>query len=56
MIPPTKLETRRLISYSETAPTAKEAEELLLYKDMQLDISHQILRAVAAAAAKNKVS
>jgi len=56
VIPPTKLETRRLISYSETAPTAKEAEELLLYKDMQLDISHQILRQVAAAAAKNKAS
>src|SRR4051812_40765468 len=37
VIPPTRLETRRLISYSETAPTAKEAEEQLLYKDMQLD-------------------
>ena len=49
VIPPTRLETRRLISYSETAPTAKEAEEQLLYKDMQLDIAHQILRQVAAA-------
>ena len=56
VIPPTKLETRRLISYSETAPTAKEAEELLLYKDMQLDIGRQILQQVAAAAAKNKPS
>ena len=49
VIPPTRLETRRLISYSETAPTAKEAEEQLLYKDMQLDLAHQILRQVAAA-------
>lgn len=50
LIPPTRLEARRLISYSETAPTAKEAEEQLLYKDMQLDLSRQILRQVAAAA------
>ncbi|MBC8024144.1 MAG: hypothetical protein H7Y14_13550 [Burkholderiales bacterium] len=49
VIPPTRLETRRLISYSETAPTAKEAEEQLLYKDMQLDLAHQILRQIAAA-------
>ena len=50
LIPPTRLEARRLISYSETAPTAKEAEEQLLYKDMQLDLGRQILRQVAAAA------
>jgi LPS-assembly lipoprotein len=56
MIPPTKIETRRLISYSETAPTAKEAEEQLLYKAMQVDLAQQILQQVAAAAAKNKVS
>ena len=48
LIEPTRLETRRLISYSETAPTAKEAEEQLLYKDMQLDLGRQILRHVAA--------
>ena len=53
VIPPTRVETRRLITYSETAPTAKEAEEQLLYKDMQLDLSHQILRQVAAA--KNQI-
>ncbi len=50
LIPPTRLEARRLISYTETAPTAKEAEEQLLYKDMQLDLGRQILRQVAAAA------
>ncbi len=49
VIPPTEIETRRLISYSETAPTAKEAEEQLLFKDMQLDLARQILRHVAAA-------
>jgi LPS-assembly lipoprotein len=49
VIPPTRLEARRLISYSETAPTAKEAEEQILFKDMQLDIGQQILRQVAAA-------
>jgi len=50
LIPPTLLQARRLISYSETAPTAKEAEEGLLFKDMQLDLGRQILRQVAAAA------
>jgi LPS-assembly lipoprotein len=55
LIAPTRLETRRLISYSETAPTAKEAEEQLLYKDMQLDLGRQILRQVAAAS-KNAAS
>jgi LPS-assembly lipoprotein len=49
VIAPTRLEARRLISYSETAPTAKEAEEQLLFKDMQLDLAYQILRQVAAA-------
>ena len=48
LIEPTRLETRRLISYSETAPTAKEAEEQLLYKDMQVDLARQILRHIAA--------
>ena len=48
VIAPTDVETRRLITYSPTAPTAKEAEEQLLYKDMQLEIAQQILRNVAA--------
>ncbi|MGZ5590023.1 MAG: LPS-assembly lipoprotein LptE [Usitatibacter sp.] len=49
VIPPTEIETRRVITYNETAPTAKEAEEQLLFKDMQLDLARQILRHVAAA-------
>ena len=48
VIAPNEIETRRLITYSEAAPTAKEAEEQLLYKDMQLDLARQILRHVAA--------
>jgi LPS-assembly lipoprotein len=35
---------RRDISYNETAALAKEAEEALLYRDMQTDIVQQILR------------
>ncbi|HEY4997559.1 MAG TPA: LPS assembly lipoprotein LptE [Usitatibacter sp.] len=48
VIPATEIETRRLITYNETAPTAKEAEEQLLFKDMQLDLASQILRHIAA--------
>src|ERR1700682_518869 len=48
VIAPILVETRRLITYSESAPTAKEAEEQLLFKDMQLDLARQILRHVAA--------
>jgi LPS-assembly lipoprotein len=47
-IPPTDVEARRLLTYSESAPIAKEAEEQLLYKDMQSDLTRQILRHVAA--------
>lgn len=49
VIPSTEVETRRLISYNPSAPTAKEAEEQLLYRDMALDLARQILRHVAAA-------
>ena len=49
VIPSTEIETRRVITYSEGAPTAKEVEEQLLFKDMQLDLARQILRRVAVA-------
>ena len=49
LIPPTEVETRRLISYSETAPIAKEAEEQLLFKDMQAELAGRILRQIAVA-------
>ena len=48
-IPPTELEARRVITYSETAPIAKEAEEQLLFRDMQLELAGRILRQMAIA-------
>jgi LPS-assembly lipoprotein len=47
LIPPAVVEVRRVITYSETAPLAKEAEEALLFKDMQADAAAQILRRIA---------
>ena len=49
LVPPTEVETRRLITYSETAPIAKEAEEQLLFKDMQVELAARILRQIAVA-------
>jgi LPS-assembly lipoprotein len=49
VIAPTEIEARRVITYSETAPIAKEAEEQLLYKDMQAEIAGRILRQVSLA-------
>jgi LPS-assembly lipoprotein len=49
VIPPTETVARRLITYSEAAPIAKEAEEQLLFKDMQLELADKILRQVAVA-------
>mgnify|MGYP000122277964 CR=1 FL=1 len=46
---PTQLVSRRLITFSEAAPIAKEAEEQLLFKDMQVEIADRILRQVAIA-------
>lgn len=39
---------QRDISYNESAALAKEAEENLLYRDMQSDIAQQILRRLVA--------
>lgn len=47
-IPPTELLQTRDISYSETIALAKEAEEGLLYRNMQTDIVQQLLRRLAA--------
>ena len=48
VIAPIEIEARRLITYVESAPIAKEAEEELLFKDMQVDLARQILRHIAA--------
>ncbi len=42
-----KILQQRDISYRESAALAKEAEEILLYRDMQSDIVQQLLRRLA---------
>ncbi|ROZ64884.1 LPS assembly lipoprotein LptE [Ramlibacter sp. WS9] len=48
LIPETELLQQRDISFSESAVLAKEAEENLLYRDMQTDIVQQLMRRLAA--------
>lgn len=48
LIAATDMVQQRDISFNETAALAKEAEEILLYRDMQTDIVQQILRRLAA--------
>ena len=48
LIPETELLLQREISFSETQALAKEAEEALLYRDMQSDIVQQLIRRLAA--------
>lgn len=48
LIPVSEIALQRDISFNESAVLAKEAEESLLYRDMQSDIVQQILRRLAA--------
>ena len=48
LLPSTPIEQHRSISFNESAVLAKEAEETLLYRDMQSDIVQQLLRRLAA--------
>lgn len=48
LIPATEIALQRDISFNESAVLAKEAEENLLYRDMQSDIVQQIMRRLAA--------
>lgn len=48
LIPETELLQQRDISFNESAVLAKEAEENLLYRDMQTDIVQQLMRRLAA--------
>jgi LPS-assembly lipoprotein len=48
LIPETELLQQRDISYNESAALSKEAEENLLYRDMQSDIVQQLMRRLAA--------
>lgn len=47
-IPPTRITLRRNITVNENTQLAKEAEESLLYRDMQSDLVQQLLRRLAA--------
>jgi LPS-assembly lipoprotein len=47
LIAPSEIDVRRVITYSESAPLAKEAEEQLLFRDMNVDAAGQILRRIA---------
>lgn len=48
LIPEVELLQQRDVSYREAAALAKEAEEALLYRDMQSDIVQQVMRRLAA--------
>jgi LPS-assembly lipoprotein len=48
LIAPTEIVQQRDISFNESAVLAKEAEEALLYRDMQTDVVQQLLRRLAA--------
>lgn len=48
LIAPTELLLHRDISFNESAVLAKEAEEGLMYRDMQSDIVQQMIRRLAA--------
>ncbi len=48
LTPVTEIVQQRDISFSESAVLAKEAEEVLLYRDMQSDIVQQLMRRLAS--------
>ncbi len=48
LVPDSEIVQQRDISFNESAVLAKEAEEMLLYRDMQTDIVQQLLRRMAA--------
>jgi LPS-assembly lipoprotein len=48
LIAETEVAQQRDISFSEAAVLSKEAEETLLYRDMQSDVVQQLLRRMAA--------
>jgi LPS-assembly lipoprotein len=48
-VPQTTIQLTRDIAFNDSAILAKEAEEGLLYRDMQTDMVQQIMRRLAAA-------
>ena len=51
LIPDTEILQQRDVSFNESAVLAKEAEEGLMYRDMQSDIVQQLMRRLAAVKA-----
>ena len=49
VVPRTQVQLTRDVTYSDTEILAKEAEEQLLFRDMQTDFVQQILRRLSAA-------
>jgi len=47
-MPPTEISLRREISFNDSALMAKEAEERLIYREMQADLVQQIMRRLEA--------
>lgn len=47
LIPPTEIPQRRDLTFSETQALAKETEEMLLFRDMEAEVSQQLLRRLA---------
>jgi len=52
LVPPTTLNQVRDVTFNDSQVLAKEAEDQLLYRDMQTDMVQQILRQLAAAKAQ----
>ena len=48
-VPPTSLELTRDVSFNDAEVLAKEAEEQLLFRDMQADMVQRIMRLLSAA-------
>jgi LPS-assembly lipoprotein len=48
LLPESEIVQQRDISFNESAVLAKEAEESLLYRDMQADVVQQLMRRLAA--------
>lgn len=48
LLAPTEIVLKRDVSYNESQAIAKEAEEELLYRDMQSDMVQQVLRRLVA--------
>lgn len=51
LVPATEIMQQRDFSYAESAALGKEAEEGLLYRDMQSDVVQQVMRRLAAVRA-----